>query len=176
MKNLNKETEQRRLTKYAALLEKGKSFKNQFLVRNGEFNLILSGKVGECEQAEGYGKFPDGYIQQISMVDFVVSFLPKGRIIFGNHEVNCFRGYKEENTSDCMILLHAISGEEEIIIVDFGQEQEKPLILVDDYCGETESVNNMLYQKFQWMLLNSGARVEQAIVQQREQEEEEDVE
>lgn len=173
MKNENQETEQRRLTKYAALLGKGKSFKNQFLARNGKFNLILSGKAGRCELAEGYVKFPGGDIRQISMEDFVVSFLPKGRIILGNHETNCFRGYKEENTLDCMILFRAISGEEEIIVVDFGQEKETPLILIDDYCGESESVNGMLYQKFQWMLLNSGTREEQKILQQ---EEDEDVE
>lgn len=141
-----------RVEKYLQKITSKPSRKNQVFLEGGAVHLILHGKNVSCTKVEGYVKLPSmDSITAWSAVNCSISILPKNRLILADlTQKQCyFRGYQKEN-DECFLLLHVVTSNEDLLIVDFGLDEIPAIILLEDF--DEEDINDRLFQFFDYCM------------------------
>lgn len=147
------EIQKKRLEKYSDKVEAKPSTRNQLYIREGQAKLIKNGQMLSCNKVEGYVKLPEmNRLETIDQLDMAIAFLPKNRMIIRTADQTYFRGYKEYNSSDCMLLLHVSGQEYDLLVADIA-EDIPALIAIDD--GEEDDIVNPISYQIMERLMRS---------------------
>ena len=148
MKNLN-ELEQRRIDKYMENIENNSQNDNQIIINQEKRYLILEGKKFTCQKIEGYVKLPTmESIESIQSMQMKICLLPNQKMIIVTDNGLYFRGYKKNNTPDCFLLVHAVSEEDDCLIVDTGDTEMPEIIALDDAIDGVNDATFRVIAKF----------------------------
>ena len=145
------EVYQNRVEKYVEKIEDKPKMKNQLLVKEGKAVLILNGTAYPCTHLEGYVKLPNcEYIQIVNQMTIGFFILPKERIIITEGGNNYFLGYKSNNSTGCLVLIHAITEVDDVLIVSFNETL--PVLILMDYSEEHEtSINSSIFGNMEYL-------------------------
>lgn len=146
---------QKRVEKYMEKVSKNPCYRDQLLIKNGSARMTLQGEDEKCTFVEGYIKTSESD-ELVSIKDGVYSFfiLPKDKMII-LHGENCeeyeFLGYKSENTKGCFMIIHAVTEQDDVLIVKI--DDEVPVFISIDECYEVENFNTRIYQMLRKLLM-----------------------
>lgn len=135
----------KRIEKYTERVEEKPKSKNQLLTKDGKAKLVLQGCGKECIKLEGYIKFSakDDFMT-IEQGSYNFYILPKNKMII-NYDKRCaFFGYKTDNSKNCIFVVHAVTEEEDILLVKI--DDDIPILIsVDEFYDEAATVNDSVY-------------------------------
>lgn len=144
-----------RLAKYKSYVDSNPRMRNQIIVKNGKGVMFVAGKKYQCEKVEGFIKFPgDQYVEDISTKDISICILPKKRLLVARNGEWYMGGYKKGNSSECFLVLRAVSDCDEIFIVWIAEEDIPICIMIGDCELEKESIGTMMMKVFQYVMFN----------------------
>ena len=147
-------TTEERLVKYENAIEDKTKMRNQILVRNGQGVLCLDGKGYKCK-VEGYAKMTnDEYVELIPANDIGICILPKQRLLVNRNGEWFAGGYKKENSSDCFLLLHAVSEYDEVFIMWISETDIPICIMRGDSEMEDTSIGSIMLKVFKYLMFN----------------------
>lgn len=147
-----------RLAKYNDVIGANPKLKNQIVLSGGKGVVVVGGKKHECELLEGYARFPgDKYVERIDSQDIAICILPKRRLLVARNNKWYMGGYKKGNSSDCFLVVHAVTEAEEVFLVWIADEEIPISIMIGDNELAEESVGTMMMKVFQYMMSNSNS-------------------
>ena len=147
-----------RLIKYKNNIDSNSRLRNQIVLKSGRGVLFVEGKKYDCEKVEGFVKFPgDQYVEDIKAQNISICILPKQRLLVARNGEWYMGGYKKGNSSDCFLVIHAVSEYDEVFIVWIAEEDGPLCIMIGDSEMEGESVGTIMMKVFQYVMFNSGA-------------------
>lgn len=142
-----------RLRKYKLCIEEKPKMRNQIIVKNGQGVLCLDGKRYECD-VEGYVKLTNGeYIEEICTNDICICILPKQRLLVSYKDEWFMGGYKKNNSTNCFLLLHAVSEYDEVFIMWIA-ETDIIYIMLGDRDLEDVSIGSIIMKFLKYLIFN----------------------
>lgn len=141
-----------RVDKYLERIEDKPKNRNQLLIRDGEAILVMEGVSSKCTMLEGYVKLPDeDKFHVASQMDISFFILPKGKLIVYRENQTEFLGFKNENSQECCLLIHAITEYDDILIISL--DNNIPLyISVDVVDGDEVNINKLVFMNVEYLL------------------------
>lgn len=137
--------QKKRLDKYLDKVQSKPKMRNQLLIKNGQAIFVRNGKSLGYYKVEGYVKLPGmERSETIDQVNMLVALLPKGQMIIKTDDQIIFRGYRDYNTSDSFLLLHASGEDYDVLVADIA-EDIPALVAIDDSEGDN-IVNPLSYR------------------------------
>ncbi len=141
-----------RVNKYLERIEDKPKNKNQLLIKDGEAILVMAGISSKCTMLEGYVKLPDEdkfYIA--SQMDISFFILPKGKLIVYRENQTEFLGFKNENSQECCLLIHAVTEYDDILIISL--DGNIPLFIsIDIVDGDEVNFNRLVFMNVEYLL------------------------
>ena len=144
--NIKSEIAYKRLEKYFDKIEERARNKNQLLVRDGKGFLIIAGDGKECVTLEGYIKLPGNeYFVPIGQDDYSIYILPNEKVIVVHDEECEFLGYKTDNSEGCVMVIHAVTEQDDLLIV-YVDDDIPAFISLDEFYELMDNGNSRIYQ------------------------------
>lgn len=149
------EVAKRRLEKYQEKIHAKPKNRNQLLFKDGQAIFVKNGQGFLCNKVEGYVRLPgmDG-LESVGQLNMAICFLTKQRMIIQLKDQVFFRGFRQCNTADCILLLHVSGDCYDVLVADLA-EDIPTLVGVDDVDDGIDIVNPVSYQIMEYLMKKS---------------------